>query len=158
RNENQLPFLCFALEKMVENVNYDLYTKNLAAKKKMSVKEINDYNDKEKNIPILTGPIRHGLFLTFQEFKNNKPSVLSFTKRKINKKRIYEIVNEKGEVITSYFAFYDGEKLAIGKPLSGLFSSKISQDYYSVYRIGSTFVFFENHVLNDRYEVGVSDT
>src|SRR5437868_9039860 len=72
RNENQLPFLCFALEKMVENVNFDLYTKNLAAKKKMSVKEINEYNDKEKNIPILTGPINHGLFLTFQEFKNNK--------------------------------------------------------------------------------------
>ena len=67
-------------------------------------------------------------------------------------------MNEKSEVITNYFAFYDGEKLAIGKPLSGLFSSRISQDNYSAYRIGSTFSFFENHVLNDRYEVGVSDT
>ncbi|MEJ7671595.1 MAG: hypothetical protein WKF59_02515 [Chitinophagaceae bacterium] len=36
-----------------------------------------------------------------------------------------------------------------------MFDSRISQDNYGIYRTGDTFQFFENHVLNGRYDVGV---
>ena len=33
KDENKLPFFCFALEKMIENVNYEYYIKDLEKKK-----------------------------------------------------------------------------------------------------------------------------
>ena len=53
----------------------------------MSVEDIEKYNATTKNIPIINEPIKKGVFLTFNEFKNNNPSVISFSKRKIPKKR-----------------------------------------------------------------------
>ncbi|MGI8582063.1 MAG: hypothetical protein ACR2KX_07700 [Chitinophagaceae bacterium] len=154
-DEKKLPFFCFALERMVENINYEYYIKNVGNKKKMSREEIEEYNDKTINIPILNSLTKKGVFLTFEEFKNNQPSILSFSKRKILKKKIYEILDEKDNVILHYFGYYDGEKLAIAKRLSTLFTGKISQDNYGIYRVGNSFQFFENHVLNGRAEVGV---
>ena len=158
KDENKLPFFCFALEKMIENVNYGYYMNDLGRKKKMSVEDIEKYNATNKNIPIVNEPIKKGVFLTFNEFKNNVPSLISFNKRKIPKRKIYEITDEKDNVILDYFAYYDGEKLAIAKHLSGLFNSNISQDNYGIYKVGSSFQFFENHILNNRQEVGVSDS
>ena len=79
---------------------------------------------RRKNIPILSEPVKKGVFLTFNEFKNNQPSVISFSKKKMPKKKIYEITDEKGNVILDYFAYYDGEKLAIAKHLADLFADK----------------------------------
>ena len=154
KDENKLPFFCFALERMIENVNYGYYIKDIEKKKKMSVEDIHEYNAASKNIPILNEPIKKGVFLTFYEFKNNQPSVASFSKRKLQKKKIYEIVDERDNVIFDYFAYYDGEKLAIGKhlaslfdrkPLDNLFEKKISQDNYGMYRVHNSFQFFENY-------------
>ena len=111
----------------------------------MSVEDIEKYNATTKNIPILNEPIKKGVFLTFNEFKNNHPSVISFSKRKILKKKIYEITDEKDNVILDYFAYYDGEKLAIAKHLADLFATNISQDNYGMYKVNSSFQFFENY-------------
>ena len=48
-------------------------------------------------------------------------------------------------MILDYFAYYDGEKLAIAKHLSGLFNSNISQDNYGIYKVNNSFQFFENY-------------
>jgi hypothetical protein len=146
KDENKLPFLCFALEKMVENINYELYIKDLEKKKKMSVEVIQEYNATAKNIPILNEPVKKGVFLTFNEFKNNQPSVISFSKKKIPKKKIYEITDEKGNVILDYFAYYDGEKLAMAKRLADLFATNISQDNYGMYKVNNSFQFFESYL------------
>lgn len=145
KDENKLPFFCFALEKMIENINYEIYVKDLDQKKKMSVEDIEKYNAETRNIPILNEAIKKGIFITFNEFKNNQPSVISFSKRKIPKRKIYEITDEKGNVIRHYFAYYDGEKLAIVKRLSDLVARNISQDNYGIYKVGDSFQFFENY-------------
>lgn len=147
KDENKLPFFCFALEKMVENVNYGFYIKDLEQRRKMTLEEVEKYNTGAKNIPVLNESIKAGVFLNFEEFKNNRPSVTMFSKRKILKKKIYEIADEKGNIITHYFAYFDGEKLAMGKPLTGLFAANISQDNYNIYKVGNSFQFFENHIL-----------
>ena len=146
KDENKLPFFCFALEKMIENVNYEFYIKDLEKKKKMSVEDIQAYNATAKNIPILNEPVKKGVFLTFIEFKSNQPSVISFSKKKIPKKKIYEITDENDNVILNYFAYYDGEKLAIAKHLADLFPTNISQDNYGMYKVNSSFQFFENYL------------
>lgn len=147
-DESKLPFLCFALEKMIENVNYDLYTHGFENKKKMSLKDIGAYNAKSNNMPILNEAVRKGIFMTFDEFKNNRPSVLSFNKRKIPKKKIDEIIDEKGNVILHYFAYYDGEKLAMYKSFATLFAVSRSQYNFGIYKIGNSFQFFENQIEN----------
>ncbi|MEJ7671596.1 MAG: hypothetical protein WKF59_02520 [Chitinophagaceae bacterium] len=72
-NEEKLPFICFALEKMVENINYEIYSNVFDNKKKMSLAEIMIYNEKIKNISILTEPINKGVYLTFDELKTTHP-------------------------------------------------------------------------------------
>lgn len=147
-DENKLPFLCFALEKMIENINYGLYTDNYENKKKMSLEDIDAYNTKSYNIPILNEAVSKGIFMTFDEFKNNRPSVLSFSKRKIPKKKIDEIVDEKGNVVLHYFAYYDGEKLAMHKSFASLFAVSRVQYNFGIYKIGNSFQFFENQIEN----------
>ncbi len=147
-DEDKLPFLCFALEKMVENVNYEAYIQGFENKKKMSPEDIHAYNAKSNNIPILMEAPKKGVFMTFDEFKNNRPSVLSFSKRKIPKKKIDEIIDEKGNVILHYFAYYDGENLAMYKPLSSLFSVSRKQYNPVIYKVGSSLQFFENQIIN----------
>src|SRR5688572_21650438 len=148
KDEKKLPFFCFALQKMVKNINYEFYIKDLEKKKKMPIQEIEKYNAKMKNIPILNDPIKKGVFLTFNEFKSNQPSVISFSKRKILKKKIYEIVDEKDNVIFHYFAYYDGQKLAIAKHLTSLSDKNRSQDNYGIYKVNNSFQFFENQIRN----------
>ena len=145
KDENKLPFFCFALEKMIENVNYELYARDLERKKKMSEGDIEKYNATIKNIPILNEPIKRGVFVTFNEFIKNGPSVISFSKSKILKKKIYEIIDEKGNVILDYFAYNDGKKPAIAKHLADLFAANVSQDNFGIYRVNNSFQFFENY-------------
>ena len=60
-------------------------------------------------------------------------------------------------MILDYFAYYDGEKLAAAKNLSSLFDTRrlnifrrnISQDNYGMYKINSSFQFFENYFQNE---------
>ena len=145
KDENKLPFFCFALEKMVENVNYTFYIEALGKKNKMSLEDIDRYNATLKDIPILKEPVKKGVFLTFSEFKNNQPSITSFSKRKLLKKKIYEIIDERENVILDYFAYYDGEKLAVAKQLADLSGSNISQDNYGMYKVNNSFQFYENY-------------
>jgi hypothetical protein len=155
-NEKKLPFLCFALEKMIENINYEQFIKNIANEKKMIIEDIKKYNDNSKNIAILNETIKKGVFKTFDEFKNNQPSIINFSKRKIPNKKIYEIIDEENSVIVNYFAYYDGEKFAKSKSLSSLSANRTSQDNFGIYRIGNSFQFFENLVLNTDFSVNIS--
>ncbi len=157
-DENKLPFLCFALEKMIENVNYDLYIQDFETKKKMSLEDIGAYNSKSNNIPILNEPVRKGIFMTFDEFKNNRPSVESFSKRKMSKKKIDEIIDEKGNVVLHYFAYYDGKKLAMNKSLASLFAVSRSQYNFGIYRVGNSFQFFENQIENTMNNNNITTT
>lgn len=154
-NEKNLPFFCFALEKMLENINYENYTTSLENRRKMNLEEIIKYNYRPKDVAILNESIKTGVFMNFEEFKNNKPTITNFSKRKIPKKKIYEIADEKNEVILNYFAYYDGDKLAKSKALSSLSASNISQDNFGIYRIGNSYQFFENLVLNTDFSVNI---
>ena len=143
KDESKLPFFCFALEKMLENINYDLYLRGIENKKKMSVDGIEKYNAGFMDIPVLKEPVKKGVFATFEEFKNNQPSIISFRKRKL-KNKIYELVDEKDNAILHYFAYYDGQNLVINKKGSRIFDGGSFHENYSMFRVNNTFQFFED--------------
>jgi hypothetical protein len=155
KEEGKLPFLCFALEKMVENVNYQTYINYSREKKKMTIEDIENYNAKIKNIPILTEPIKKGVFMTFDEFKNNLPSVTIFSKRKL-RRNIFEIVDKKDNTILHYYAYYDGTTFGKGKPLSSL-SHKLLQNHDVLYKVGNSFQFYETHIMNGNMQTTIND-
>ena len=143
KGESNLPFFCFSLESMIEKINYGNYFNNLANKKTFSLEEIRARNENEKNIPILNESIKKGIFLTFEEFKMNSPSVTDFRKNKLAKKKIYELLDNKNNVILHYFAYFDGQNLLMPIPLASLFSFNAAQENPVIYRAGNSFEFFE---------------
>jgi hypothetical protein len=153
--EDKLPFLCFALQEMIETVNFEWYLDNSRKKKEMSVADIESYNARIKNIPILTETMKQGVFLTWNEFKNNLPSVTSFSKRKLSKTNVTGLFDKNGNAILHYYACYDGTTLQIGKPLSSL-SKKLLQGYDVMYRVGDSFQYYEDRILNDSWEPPVN--
>ena len=142
KEEGSLPFLCFALEQMIENAHFDLYLDESAKRKEMTLADVENYNAGMKNIPILKEPIKRGVFMTLDEFKRNMPSVTSFTVRKLKKTKIDVLEDEKGNTIVNYFIFYDGTTLRINQPKAHL-SKKTSRNYNILYRVGDSFQFYE---------------
>jgi hypothetical protein len=156
KEEDKLPFLCFALEEMIENVSFELYLDSSGKKKEMSVADIESYNARMKDIPILRDTIRQGVFLTFDEFKNNLPSVTSFSRRKLRKTNITELVDKNGNTILHYYACYDGSTLRIGKPLFSL-SKKVLETYDVMYRVGDSFQYYEDRIVNGSWEITINN-
>lgn len=145
--EAALPFFCFALEKMVENANFCSYMNDGNSRRKMSRADIGKYNARIKDIPILRDSVQKGVFLTLDEFRNNRPSVTSFSRKKVVKTKLFEVVDKHGRTIRNYFACYDGEVLRIGKPLSAL-TKNLPQNHDILYRVGDSFQYYEYDIRN----------
>lgn len=152
--ESKLPFLCYTLEKMVESINYQAYEENSITRKEMSIEEIENYNKKMINTPLLKQEMKQGIFLTIEEFKNNLPSITSFTKRKLKRTNLIELRDKNERVILHYFAFYDGTNLQRSVPLF-LLSKILPPNYNRVYRVGNSFQFYEMQVVNNPVKVGL---
>ena len=87
----------------------------LQRKKKLSWKELNDYYDGRFNLPLLNETvIRKGVFMTFDDFKKNRPIETYF--RLKEGKLTDELYMGKGEtetLVTDYWGFFDGKFLYI---------------------------------------------
>jgi hypothetical protein len=166
KEESKLPFLCFALEQLIEKINFPVYLRNVDKKKKMSMEDIEKYNAASFNIPVLNEPIKKGVYVTFEEFKNNQPSILSFRRKKLIN-NLWEITDDNKNMIFKYFAYFDGTKLAITKHLAGMFDKNVSKDNFMMYRVGNSFQFYQQNnrtytdntmVVTDRYSVSIPVT
>lgn len=143
KEESSLPFLCFSLENMIENMNYKDYFDFLTNKRSYTLSEIMDRNLTEKNIPVLKEQLRTGVYLTFEEFKKNQPAITVFTKNKIAKERTYELFDGNKNKLLHYFACFDGSQLEMPFPLALLVPGKTSQVNPVARRVGNTFEFYE---------------
>ena len=104
----------------------------------------------------MTEEMKQGIFLTLDEFKNNLPSVTSFTTRKLRKTNLSELVDKSGNVILHYFACYDGTTLRKGKPLSSL-SKMLSPKYDVMYRVGNSFQLYDDHIANSSSQTTINN-
>ena len=104
--------------------------------------EVQKYNAAYYDIPVLTDTIfNKGVYVSFSEFKNNKPSIINFKEEKsrfgINKFENY-LEDEHGNRITKYWGYFDGKNFKIGK-----------YGNEKLYRKNYTFEFFQQHLYAD---------
>jgi hypothetical protein len=106
----------------------------LQKKRKLSWKELDDYYDKRFNLPLLNEPvIRKGIFMTFDDFKKNKPVETDF--RLKEGKITDELYMGKGQtenLVTDYWGFFDGNFLYIKAGFSA-FKAIRRQNTFEIY-------------------------
>ncbi len=79
-SENGPQFVERSLELSVQKLlQMDGRIAGVTARKKFSLEEINRHNEDAFDLPVLKDPVlRPGVYLSFEEFKNNQPSIASF--------------------------------------------------------------------------------
>ena len=87
----------------------------LSRKKKFSWPEVSKHYDQRFDLPVLKAPaIRKGIFLSFDDFRQNNPSTTEFVFR--NGKltdELYTVAGGKEELVVKYWGFSDGKQLFI---------------------------------------------
>jgi hypothetical protein len=121
----------------------DVLMANIAGKKSDEIKphkraftfdEVKNYTTAQKNIPLLNDTIYpKGIFKTFEEFRENKPSIKNFDPGKKGKTDELYVTDEKGGTyaIRNFWGYSDGRKLFINQA-SNLFELiKIQNTFYT---------------------------
>ena len=115
-NKNKLDYFFFMpFDSMAMKISSISVSQNILNKRKFKLDEINNFYDNRFQIPVLkaTSPMK-GVFLSFQEFKENKPRISQFRFRKGDlTDEVYIINNGKEEIIEKYWGFFDSSGLYI---------------------------------------------
>jgi hypothetical protein len=134
-DERKLGGIKFFLKAMIELYNFDnkiAAFDNLPGK---TMEQILEFNNKRNEIKVLKDSIlKKGVYLNFDEFKNNAPSINDFkeekTRYQVFKSERY-LSDPQGNLINEYWGYSDGEDFRYGK---------YGND--KIYRVGQTFEFF----------------
>ena len=102
---------------------------------KKTMQEIVSYNAKRNELIVFKNSnLKKGIYLNFEEFKNNNPSITDYkeekTKYQVFKTERY-LTDMQGNLIKDYWGYSDGEKFRYGK---------YGND--KIFPIGNTFQFF----------------
>jgi hypothetical protein len=117
--------------KKITSLNYE----NIFAKgKKLTEDTINSFNQTRFALPVLNKQPAKGIFLTFEDFRNNKVTEKQFSVDKSKKGDFLYIKNEKGEdiLLTDLWGYSDGRDIFI-------FSAS---NYFKLYKMGNSFKFY----------------
>lgn len=106
----------------------------LTRRKDLSWQEVHQHYDNRFNVQVLhDASIRKGIFLTFEDFKKNKPWVTDF-KFSNGKKtdELYTTGNGGETLVSKYWGFYDGENLFIQSSFSA-FKAVRQQNTFEIF-------------------------
>jgi hypothetical protein len=127
--------LKFFLKKLIEIYDFEKALTVFDKQPKKTIEQINLYNQKRFNIPIIHDSITvNGVYLSFSDFQENKPSITLFTEKKMkygNFKKEEFIQDEKGNTINPYWGYSNNSEIKYG--LYG---------HDKIYRVSNTFEFF----------------
>jgi hypothetical protein len=133
--EKKLMNLKFFLKKLIEIYDFEKALTVFDKQPKKTIEQINLYNQKRFNIPIIHDSITvNGVYLSFSDFQENKPSITLFTEKKMkygNFKKEEFIQDEKGNTINPYWGYSNNSEIKYG--LYG---------HDKIYRVSNTFEFF----------------
>lgn len=134
-DERRMAKFKFLLKAMIELYDFDKKVAVFDQQPHKTIEEINEYNKKRNGIKILKDSVvKKGVYLTFEEFKNNTPSFKDYKEEKMHyqvfKSERY-LTDLEGNLISDYWGYSDGEDFRY---------SKYGTD--KIYRIGNTFEFF----------------
>lgn len=81
---NDLSFMQFALRSVIETTDFRGISQRLNYNKKLTAAQIDSFNNKRFRLPVLEqSKIAEGVFMNFNEFVNNSPSVTAYTITKL---------------------------------------------------------------------------
>ena len=134
-HERRLNRFKFTLKAMIELYDFSSKVELFDKQPAKTMDEILNFNAKRNEIVILKdSTFKKGVYLSFEEFKNNTPSIKDYkeekTRYKVFKKERY-LTDANGNLITEYWGYSDGEEFRYGK---------FGND--KLFRIGNTFQFF----------------
>ena len=108
-------FFFLPFDSMAMKLNSISVSQNISGKRKINLDEINGYYNNRFQIPVLqqTTPGK-GIFISFQEFKENKPRITQFRYKKGDlSDEVYMINNGKEQLVEKYWGFVDTSGLYI---------------------------------------------
>ena len=106
------------LRHFLSQFSYEGAMKVFDERNKKSLAEIIAANNTRFEIPVLkAAKINKGIYLSFEEFKNNQPSITAFTENTmttgLSRKDIY-LTTSNGITVSKYFVYNNGEKTMAG--------------------------------------------
>lgn len=136
-SEKRQSYFKYALKALIEILDYSNAVKQFETQPKKTLEEIKEFNKKMNLIPVLQDSgFKRGVYLSFDDFKNNRPSIIDFQEKKMHYGRINQnteiyLEDMKGETISNYWGYSDGKEFRYGM---------LGND--KIYRIQNTFCFF----------------
>jgi len=129
--KNDLSFFMFVLKSQLEQINYSQIDEKYNSKRSLSFHSIDSFNKKRFLMPIINSEnIKKGIFLTFDEFRNNTPSIEQYELKRIDKGK-YWVNSKNSERIYDFYLMCDSIGIHTG-----------ANKRISVVRVGNTFEFF----------------
>lgn len=108
-------------------------TTALAGKRKISLQQIRDHYSSRLDIPVLKEPLKQGIFMRFEDFKNNRPLETPFRiqQGKVTDE-LYMGVKEQESIVTDFWGAYDGKELYIYSGFN-IFPAMRQQNSYEIF-------------------------
>ncbi len=102
--------------------------------KKLTLEEIQEFNNKQADLPIFKTPVQKGIFLSFDDFKNNKISIDQFIVENDSKGDFLYIKDEKGNetLFTDLWGYFDRNDFFIYS----------ANNFFELYRSGHSFIMY----------------
>lgn len=136
--KNQRKVLQLILNGLIEVFDFNSTANQFDNLQHKTWNEVQKFNTNYYNIPIMTDSvIKKGVYLNFNEFRQNKPSIINFKEGKTHlgqKKYENYIEDDQGNRITDYWGYFTGAELKVGKYRNE-----------KMYRKNYTFEFFLEH-------------
>lgn len=129
--KNDLSFFMFVLKSQLEQIDLNQIVEKYDSKRSLSFHNVDSFNKKRFLIPVSNVQnIKKGVFLTFDEFKNNTPSIEQYELKQV-KKETYWVNSRNSERINDFYLMCDSIGIHTG-----------AEKRISVIRVGKTFEFF----------------
>ncbi|OJY86296.1 MAG: hypothetical protein BGP13_05885 [Sphingobacteriales bacterium 40-81] len=118
--------------------------------KRYTLSQVEQYNKERFNIAILNDSLQKGIYLTFDELRNNKPSVKEFVVKAGEKNDDIYIKNALGKeiLIRELYGYSDGKNIFISSAGS----------FFRLYRSGNTFNFYGAKLLKKVRDFRLGET
>lgn len=119
-------------------------------KSKYTREQIGQYNQQRFNLPILKDSLQKGIYITFEEFKSNNPSVKEFSVTPGVKNDDIYIKDEKGNEIAvrNVYGYSDGKDIFI----------RSADNFFKLYRSGNSFNIWGTKALKKVHDLRLAES
>lgn len=128
----------YAVSKVFENTDFNYYADRLdKPRSKLTAQGLDSFNKKYSDYPVVHAEtLNKGVYLNFNEFRQNKPSVIKYKVEEIKKKDrtmyvVYDTSNAEPVRIANYWGYCNGENIYCGYYMK-----------HPLIKTGNTFEFF----------------